>query len=117
MRYIAKVLSIERRLRIMAGQFNRQSNDGPQEANWEGWTPPWMAHEGHEGHGPGGWQGPRGTFGFGHGWGHRGWKGPRRPFGFGSGRCWGAPAELLALRAQAAEVVRSLMLASTDVCE
>ncbi len=101
----------------MAGQFNRQSNDGPQEANWEGWTPPWMAHEGHEGHGPGGWQGPRGPFGFGHGWGHRGWQGPRGPLGFGPGRFWGVPDELLALRAEAAEVARLFMIASRGVFE
>jgi hypothetical protein len=103
----------------MAGEFNRQSNEGPQEANWEGWTPPWMAHEGHGGHehGPRGWQGPRGPFGFGHGWGHRGWQGPRGPFGFGPGRFWGVPDELLALRAEAAEVARLFMIASRGVFE
>src|SRR5258708_34848324 len=76
-----------------------------------------MAHEGHEGHGPGGWQGPGGPFGFGHGWGHRGWQGPRGPFGFGPGRFWGVHDELLDLRVEAAEVARLLMLASRRVSE
>jgi hypothetical protein len=100
----------------MAGEFNRQSNDGPQEANWEGWTPPWMSDEGH---GPRGWQGPRGPFGHGHGhgWGHRGWQGPRGFFGFGPGRFWGVPDELLALRSEAAEVARLFMIASRGVFE
>jgi hypothetical protein len=98
----------------MSGEFNRQSNDGPQEANWEGWTPPWMSDEGH---GPRGWQGPRGPFGFGHGWGHRGWQGPRGFFGFGPGRFWGVPDELLALRSEAAEVARLFMIASRGAFE
>jgi hypothetical protein len=44
----------------MFGEFNRQSGPSPEEANWEGWTPPWMSREG---------QGPRGPFGFGRGFG------------------------------------------------
>src|SRR5437660_9065265 len=109
MRYVAKVLSIERRCKTMFGRFNRRPGDSPEEANWEGWTPPWMSGEeqGHRGPfgpgrrfgGPHGWQGPRGPFGHrhgfgfgfgfgpGHGWGHRG------PFGhsFGPGQHWGIP--------------------------
>src|SRR5437879_8196014 len=54
MRYITKVLSIERRCRTMFGRFNRRPGDSPEEANWEGWTPPWMSGEG---------RGPRGPFG------------------------------------------------------
>src|SRR5713226_546434 len=105
MRYIAKVLSIERRRKTMFGGFNRRPGDSPEEANWEGWTPPWMSGEGQEG--------PRGPFGFGRGFGGpRGWQGARGPFGpgfgFGFGFCpgrgWGIPDELLALRAEAAEV-------------
>src|SRR5712692_8784844 len=139
MRYIAKVLSIERRLRTMFGEFNRQSEPSPEEANWEGWTPPWMSGEGQDprgpsGPGPGfggqrGWQGPRGPFGhrhgfgghFGpwHGWGHHGWQGPRGPFGFGfgPGRHWGIPDELLALRSEAAEVARLFAIASRGAFE
>jgi len=107
-----KVLSIERRRRTMFGGFNRPS---PEEANWEGWTPPWM-HEGG---------GPRGPFGFGRrfsgpfghrhgGWGHHGWQGPKGPFGpgFGPGRHWGIPDEMLALRAEAAEVARLFAIAA-----
>src|SRR5437763_6944478 len=100
-----KVLSIERRCTTMVGEFNRQSEPSPEEANWEGWTPPWMSREGDGprgpfGHGrgfggPRGWHGP---FGHRHGWGHHGWQGPRGPFGFGfgfgPGRHWGIPDEL-----------------------
>src|SRR6059058_1566097 len=75
MRYVAKVLSIERRCKTMFGRFNRRPGDSPEEANWEGWTPPWMSGEG---------RGPRGPFGFGRGFG-----GPRGPFGFGHG--WHGP--------------------------
>ncbi len=104
----------------MFGEFNRQSGDAPREANWEGWTPPWMAGEGE---GPRGWRGPRGhKHGFGgpgHGWGFRGWQGPRGPFGpgFGPGRHWGVPDELLALRAEAAEVARLFAIASRGAFE
>src|ERR1700693_5735257 len=133
MRYIANVLSIERRLRTMFGEFNRQGGDAPEQANWEGWTPPWMPREGQGPRGPfgpgrgfggpGGWQGPRGPFGHrhgfggpegqfgpGHGWGHRWWQGPRGPFG--PGRHWGPPEELLALRAEAAQVAQLFAIAS-----
>ncbi|MGZ3627859.1 MAG: hypothetical protein ACXVDN_09350 [Ktedonobacteraceae bacterium] len=95
-----------------------------QQVNWEGWTPPWMQGEGrgprggwgshgpsdhehehhhHHGHGRGG---PRGPFGRGFGF-----------FGFGPGRGWGIPDELLALRAQAAEVARLFMIASRGAFE
>ena len=93
----------------MFDEFSRQSNDTVREANWEGWTPPWMGREGQGPEGPGrGFGGPR------QGWGHRGWHGPRGPF-FGPGRHWGQwgiPEELLALRVQAAEVARLFMIAS-----
>ncbi len=101
----------------MFGDFNRQSSATPEEANWEGWTPPWMSREG---------QGPRGPFGFGrwfggpwHGWGRRGWQGPGGPFGpgFGPGQHWGVPDELLALRAEAAEVARLFAIASRGAFE
>lgn len=113
----------------MFGEFNRQQGDAPEEANWEGWTPPWLSREGQ---GPRGWQGPRGPFGhrhgfggpwgqFGpwHGWGHRGWQGPHGPFGpgFGPGRHWGIPDELLALRAEAIEVARLFAIASRGAVE
>lgn len=107
----------------MFGEFSRQAGDAPREANWEGWTPPWM---GPEGEGPRGWRGHCGLFGhrhgFGgpwHGWGHRGWQGPRGPFGpgFGPGRHWGVPEELLALRTEAAEVARLFAIASRGVFE
>src|SRR5712692_8529291 len=124
MRYIAKVLSIERRLRTMFGEFHRQSGASPEEANWEGWTPPWMSREGQGPRGPfgfgRGFGGPRGPFGhrwgFGgpwHGWGHHSWQGPHGPFGpgFGPGQHWGAPDELLALRAEAVEVARLFAIA------
>ena len=76
--------------------------------------------------GPRGWQGPRGPFGhrhgfggpFGHGWGHHGWQGPRGPFGPGGpGQHWGIPDELLALRAEAAEVARLFAIASRGAFE
>src|ERR1700686_2894251 len=107
MRYIANVLSIERRLRTMFGEFNRQGGDVPEQANWEGWTPPWMPREG---------QGPRGPFGPGRGFGGpRGWQGPRGPFG--PGRHWGPPEELLALRAEAAQVAQLFAIASRGAFE
>jgi hypothetical protein len=91
-----------------------------QQVNWEGWTPPWMQGEGP---GPRGGWGPHGPFGHGHHHGH-GWGGPRGPFGrgfgffgFGPGRGWGIPDELLALRAQAAEVARLFMIASRGAFE
>jgi hypothetical protein len=91
----------------MFGGFNRPT---PEEANWEGWTPPWM----REGRGPFGY-GRRfsGPFGHRHG-GHHGWHGPRGPFGpgFGPGRHWDIPDELLALRAEAAEVARLFAIAA-----
>jgi hypothetical protein len=122
----------------MFGEFNRHSGDSPEpeQANWEGWTPPWMSREGQgprgpfgpgrgfggpfgHRHGPGG--GPEGHFGpgHGHGWGHRGWQGPRGPFGhgFGPGRHWGIPDELLALRSEAAEVARLFAIASRGAFE
>lgn len=127
----------------MFDEFNRQSDPAPEEANWEGWTPPWMSGEaqgprgpfgpgrgfggprgwqGHGHHGPFGHQhGHHGPFGHGHGWGHRGWgwQGPRGPFGpgFGPGRFWGVPEELLALRAEAAEVAHLFAIASRGAFE
>ena len=114
----------------MFGNFNRQSDPSPEEARWEGWTPPWMSGEGQEGPrgpfgqgfgGPRGWRGPRGPFGPRHGWGHHGWQGPRGPFGFGfgfgPGRGWGIPDELLALRSEAAEVARLFAIASRGAFE
>ena len=104
----------------MFNNFNRSSGDDPevQQANWEGWTPPWMQGEGR---GPRGGWGPRGPFGQGHGHHHhgRGWGGPRGFgfFGFGPGRGWGVPDELLALRAQAAEVARLFVIASRGAFE
>jgi hypothetical protein len=123
----------------MFDEMNRQpgGNDTPIEANWEGWTPPWMSGEG---------RGPRGPFGPGRGWGGprgpRGWQGPRGPFGpgfggpkgpfwhehghghhhgfggpFGPGRQWGIPDEVLALRAEAAEVARLFAIASRGAFE
>src|SRR5260370_24253490 len=111
MRYIANVFSIERKRRTMFGDFDRSSGPSPEEANWEGWTPPWMSREG---------QGPRGPFGFGRRFGGpRGWQGPRGPFGpgFGPGQHWGIPEELLALRAEAAEVARLFAIASRGAFE
>jgi hypothetical protein len=98
------------------GEFPRQSDASAQEARWEGWTPPWMEHEGRGPFGPGrGFGGPR------HGWGHRGWHGPRGPFGFGfgfgPGRHWGIPDEFLALRSEAAEVARLFAIASRGAFE
>ncbi len=114
----------------MFGPFNRQSEPSPEEANWEGWTPPWMSREGDGPRGPfgpgrgfggpGGWHGP---FGHRHGWGHHGQQGPRGPFGFGfgfgfgPGRHWGIPDELLALRSEAAEVARLFAIASRGAFE
>jgi hypothetical protein len=113
----------------MSGEFNRQSGASPEDANWEGWTPPWMSGEG---------QGPRGPFGFGRGFGGpRGGQGPRGPFGprfwfggpwqgwghgpfghgFGPGQHWGVPDELLALRSEAAEVARLFAIASRGAVE
>ncbi len=91
----------------MFGDFDRSSGPSPEEANWEGWTPPWMSREG---------QGPRGPFGFGRRFGGpRGWQGPRGPFG--PGQHWGIPEELLALRAEAAEVARLFAIASRGAFE
>ena len=115
----------------MFGDFDRSSGPSPEEANWEGWTPPWMSREGQGPRGPfgfgrrfggpRGWQGPRGPFGPGQGWGwgHHGWQGPRGPFGpgFGPGQHWGIPEELLALRAEAAEVARLFAIASRGAFE
>ena len=121
----------------MFGEFNRPSEPSPEEANWEGWTPPWMSDEGQGPRGPRGWRGPRGPFGPGqgfggprfwhgpfghrHGWGHHGWQGPHGPFGFGfgfgPGRHWGIPDELLALRSEAAEVARLFAIASRGAFE
>ncbi len=88
----------------MFGEFSRQSDASAQEAQWEGWTPPWADHEGRGpfGHGHG-FGGPR------HGWGHRGWRGP--------GRHWGIPDEFLALRTEAAEVARLFAIASRGAFE
>jgi hypothetical protein len=115
----------------MFGEFNEQEGPTPEEVNWQGWTPPWMAEEGRGPRGPfgpgrgfggpQGWQGPRGPFGHKHGWGHhgKGWQGPRGPFGpgFGPGRHWDIPDELLALRAEAAEVARLFAIASRGAFE
>jgi hypothetical protein len=118
----------------MFGGFNRRPGDTPEEANWEGWTPPWLSREG---------EGPRGPFGPGRGFGGpRGWRGPRGPFGrgfggpgsffgpgfgwghhgpfgrgFGPGQRWGVPDEFLALRAEAAEVARLFAIASRGAIE
>ena len=118
----------------MFGDFNRQPGDSPEpeQANWEGWTPPWMPREGEGPHGPfgpgrgfrfggprsWGWRGPRGPFGpgFGFGWGPRGPFGPGFG-GFGPGRHWGIPDELLALRSEAAEVARLFAIASRGAFE
>jgi hypothetical protein len=116
------------------GEFNRQSDANPEEANWEGWTPPWMSDEERGPRGPFGpgrrFGGHRGPFGHKHGfggpgpgfgWGHRGWggQGPRGPFGpgFGPGQHWGIPDELLALRSEAAEVARLFAIASRGAFE
>ena len=113
----------------MFGEFNRQSEPSPEDANWEGWTPPWMSGEGQGPRGPfgpgRGFGGPRGWHGhhgpFGRGWGHHGWQGPRGPFGFGfgfgPGHHWGIPDELLALRSEAAEVARLFAIASRGTFE
>ena len=88
----------------MFHNFSRSEGFDPevQQANWEGWTPPWM-----QGEGPGPRQrGPHGPFGRGFGF-----------FGFGPGRGWGIPDELLALRVQAAEVARLFMIASRGAFE
>ena len=113
----------------MFDKFNRQAGEGPQpeQANWQGWTPPWMGREGEgprgpfgPGRGPGfggprgwGWRGPRGPFGpgFGFGWRHHG---PHGPFGPGG---WGIPDEMLALRSEAAEVARLFAIASRGAFE
>jgi hypothetical protein len=114
----------ERSKFTMFNQTNESTGEGPemQQVNWEGWTPPWMQGEGHNPRG--GW-GPKGS-GHGHKHHHRGhgWGGPRGPFGrgfgffgFGPGMGWGIPDELLALRAQAAEVARLFMIASRSAFE
>ena len=109
-------------------KFDRQPEEGPQaeQANWQGWTPPWMGREEDgprgpfgPGRGPGfggprgwGWRGPRGQFGpgfgFGFGFGGR-HHGHHGPFGRGG---WGIPDELLALRSEAAEIARLFAIAS-----
>jgi hypothetical protein len=99
----------------MFGRFNRQPGPSPEEANWQGWTPPWMSGEGLG-------RGPRGPFGFGRGFGGpRGPFGPQGPFGpgFGPGRFWGwgVPDEMLALRVEAAEVARLFAIASRGAFE
>ena len=117
----------------MFGDFNRQPGDSPEpeQANWQGWTPPWMGREGQGPRGPfgpgrgfgfggprgWGWRGPRGPFGpgFGFGGGHHGWQGPRGPFG--PGHHGGVPDELLALRSEAAEVARLFAIASRGAFE
>jgi len=111
----------------MFNEVNGSAGDNPdvQQANWGGWTPPWMQGEGP---GPRGGWGPQGPFGHGHKHHHHhqgeGWGGPRGPFGpgfgffgFGPGMGWGIPDELLALRAQAAEVARLFMIASRGAFE
>ncbi len=109
----------------MFNEINRSVDDDfeARQVNWEGWTPPWMQGEGP---GPRGWWGPKGPFGHGHGHHHHGhgWGGQRGPFGrgfgffgFGPGMGWGIPDELLALRAQAAEVARLFMIASRGAFE
>lgn len=100
----------------MFADWNKHTEPEAQEAQWEGWTPPWM----HEGPGPRGPFGPGRGFGprGGHGpWGHR--HGPRGPFGpgFGPGRHWNIPDELLALRSEAAEVARLFAIASRGAFE
>jgi len=67
-------------------------------------------------------RGQRGPFGFGRGFGGpRGPFGPQGPFGpgFGPGRFWGwgVPDEMLALRAEAAEVARLFAIASRGAFE
>ncbi|HZU66674.1 MAG TPA: hypothetical protein VFA09_05290 [Ktedonobacteraceae bacterium] len=123
----------------MFDEFNRESEPAPENANWQGWTPPWMSGEGQDGprgpfgpgpqfggprgpFGPRGWHGHHhGPFGHRHGWKHGGWgwQGPRGPFGpgFGPGRFWNVPEELLALRAEAAEVARLFAIASRGAFE
>ncbi|MBZ5686398.1 MAG: hypothetical protein LAP86_15315 [Acidobacteriia bacterium] len=92
----------------MFGPFNRQSGASPEEVNWEGWTPPWMEREGRGPCGPFGHRhGFGGHFGPGHGWWHHG----------GHGQHWGVPDELLALRAEAAEVARLFAIASRGAFE
>ena len=93
----------------MFGGFNRRPGDTPEEANWEGWTPPWLSREG---------EGPRGPFGRGFGGPGFG-RGHHGPFGrgFGPGQHWGVPDEFLALRAEAAEVARLFAIASRGAIE
>lgn len=94
--------------------FKNFDGPSPKDANWEGWTPPWMSREG---------EGPRGPFGPGRHWGHWGHHGhrhgPRGPFGFGFrfGGPWGVPDELLALRSEAMEVARLFAIASRGAFE
>lgn len=97
----------------MFGEFPQEPEASAQEAQWEGWTPPWMHGEGHGPFGPG-----RGFGGPGRGWRHHhGWRGPRGPFGFGPGRHWGVPDEFLALRTEAVEVARLFAIASRGAFE
>ncbi len=107
----------------MFNEINGFPGDDPkaQQVNWGGgWTPPWMQGEGP---GPQGGWGPKGHRHHQHHHG-RGWGGPRGPFGrgfgffgFGPGMGWGIPDELLALRAQGAEVARLFMIASRGAFE
>ena len=98
----------------MFGKWNRDTGDAPQEANWEGWTPPWMEREG---------PGPRGPFGPGRGFGGPwGGHGPRHFFGHwhgfgGPSGHWQVPDELQALRAEDMEVARLFAIASRGVFE
>ncbi len=117
----------------MFDEMNTSQENEAQQAQWRGWTPPWMSGEE---------QGPRGPFGPGRGFGPRGWQGPRGPFGrgFGGPRGWqgpfgsghehghghghhgpgrwqGIPEELLALRVEAAEVARLFAIASRGAFE
>lgn len=101
----------------MFADWNKHTEPEAQEAQWEGWTPPWM----HEG------PGPRGPFGPGRGFGgpRGGWGpwggGPRHwhgPHGhFGPGHHQGIPDELLALRSEAAEVARLFAIAGRGAFE
>ena len=109
----------------MFNKANGFTGDDPemQQANWEGWTPPWMQGEGHGPHGDWGPHGPSGHEHEHHH--HRSWLGRTtwsfrtrlRFFRLWPGHGWGIPDELLALRAQAAEVARLFMIASRGAFE
>jgi hypothetical protein len=98
----------------MSGEFSKEADNAAREANWQGWTPPWMEGEGRGPSGP--WRGPGGPR---HGWGHHRWHGPRGFFGpfFGPRGFWGIPDEFLALRTEAAEVARLFAIASRGALE